>query len=517
MHKLSLYLIILPAVLGLSACGSDPKYPLEQQKSVIDTTTVSAPTPSDKQTLIFDAAKQMWVNGVEDLSHTTGSIGTGRVTGLGALATKDKVADADITGVSAAKVVGDIAGNAASINGTIANTQVVGLRGLSVKDTVGNTDITDVSGSKVQGDIGGKASGITGTVSTSQVTGLGTLAAKNSVSNGDVTDVALAKVTGAGALAGRNTVGDAQITDVTGSKVNGDITGKAAGFNGQLAGDLTGGQSSTFISKIKGWLVSIGNAVSGAVMKFNTSTNSIVSSRVDLTETTGQVTDSQVTALSGAKVNGDIGGNANSINGTVDKSHVGGLGQLSNKDTVTNTDITGTIDGSKIVGTINDGIVAGVGGSSAALIHQAEVSTNAATNLNTPSTVVKRAANGSINVGTVSSSGLAVTGSAVGAWSDAGNGTLIDFQNSNFSQTTAGPGTFSMQNLQTGGSYTLVLKSGIAGTYQLLFGSGTDVRCAPICGTTLGEADVAVDDQKHTVVTIIRNGTTYYISWLRNM
>ena len=47
-------------------------------------------------------------------------------------------------------------------------------------------------------------------------------------------------------------VTDAKINSVSGSKVTGDISGNAAGFNGSLAGDVTGGQNTTTVTKIQG-------------------------------------------------------------------------------------------------------------------------------------------------------------------------------------------------------------------------------------------------------------------------
>jgi hypothetical protein len=212
-----------------------------------------------------------------------------------------------------------------------ANTASLGtLAGLN---SVGDANITGVAGSKVTGNITGNAASITGTVPSSQVTGLGTLAAQNSVS-------------------------DSNITGVAGTKVTGNITGNAAGFTGTLSGDVSGTQGATSVDKIKGYAVSAVAPIANKVLKFISGV--WTSAFVDLSETTGSVTDSQVTAVSGTKVTGNITGSASTITGTITSSQVTGtipstqitgLGTLAGLNSVGDANITG-VAGSKVTGNI---------------------------------------------------------------------------------------------------------------------------------------------------------------------
>jgi hypothetical protein len=64
-------------------------------------------------------------------------------------------------------------------------------------------------------------------------------------------------------------VGDSNITGVAGSKVTGNIPGNASGFTGSLAGDVTGAQGSTVVTKLRGSAISATTPSNGQVLKWN--------------------------------------------------------------------------------------------------------------------------------------------------------------------------------------------------------------------------------------------------------
>jgi hypothetical protein len=63
------------------------------------------------------------------------------------------------------------------------------------------------------------------------------------------------------------------LTSLAGNKVSGNITGNAAGFTGSLAGDVTGSQGVTGVSKLQGYPLDLSTApVKGQLLMFNGST-----------------------------------------------------------------------------------------------------------------------------------------------------------------------------------------------------------------------------------------------------
>ena len=77
----------------------------------------------------------------------------------------------------------------------------------------------------------------------------------------------------------------------------------------------------------------------------------------------------------------------------------------------TSTNFTGSLSGD-VTGTQSATVVATVGGSSAANIHSAELAANAATDVNTPSTIVKRDASGNFSATTITAN---ITGNVSGS------------------------------------------------------------------------------------------------------
>ena len=126
------------------------------------------------------------------LANRIATIPSGQVSGLGALATKSTVADADITGVAASKVAtppwvtgAQVDGSITTIDGgliktgtilanriaTIPSTQVSGLGTLAAKNTVANADITTIDGGKIT----------TGTIDAARINAISVAAANLSI------------------------------------------------------------------------------------------------------------------------------------------------------------------------------------------------------------------------------------------------------------------------------------------------------------------------------------------------
>lgn len=79
----------------------------------------------------------------------------------------------------------------------------------------------------------------------------------------------------------------------------------------------------------------------------------------------------------------------------------------------------------------------------------------------------------------------------------------------NIQQTSVGPGTlaFTAGSMHDGANYTLILTT--AGTFTLgTSGDITSWRCLPACGSN------QITATGHTVLTIIKAGTTGYVSWI---
>jgi len=143
------------------------------------------------------------------------------------------------------------------------------------------------------------------------------------------------------------------------ANLNAANAGTAVNFTGSLSGDVTGGQSTTSISS---------PTVTGKLLTgYSVGANTPIAATDSILQAFGKV-----------------------------------QGQINNTDLTAITALTGDVSATgpgSVSSTVNS-----VGGSSAANIHSAELAANAATNLNTASTIVKRDASGNFSAGTITAS-----------------------------------------------------------------------------------------------------------------
>jgi hypothetical protein len=175
--------------------------------------------------------------------------------------------------------------------------------------------------------------------------------------------------------------------DVTGNltgNVTGNVSGSSSSFTGSLSGDVTGTQSSTSINST----VVTGKVLTGYAIGTNTpilATDTVLSAFEKLQAQVGSTSGSAITSLTG--------------------------------------DVSASGPGSALA-TVNS-----VGGSSAANIHSAELAANAATYLNTASTIVSRDASGNFSANiitaTLNGSSSGFTGALLGDVTGNQNSTAI--------------------------------------------------------------------------------------------
>ncbi len=162
------------------------------------------------------------------------------------------------------------------------------------------------------------------------------------------------------------------------ASLNGNATSTTS-FSGTLAGNVTGTQGATVVSIVGG--VTAANVATGANLA-NSATNANTASTLVKRDASGNFFAGTITA----NLTGNASGSAGSFTGSL-------LG-----------DVTGT-QGATVVGT--------VGTSTAANVHTAELAANAATNVNTASTIVKRSATGAFNAGTITATAFVGDGSGL--------------------------------------------------------------------------------------------------------
>ncbi|WP_294286363.1 hypothetical protein [uncultured Chryseobacterium sp.] len=119
------------------------------------------------------------------------------------------------------------------------------------------------------------------------------------------------------------------------------------------------------------------------------------------------------------------------------------------------------------------------------------------------STLNVDAVNNRIGVGTSSpQSRLEVNGSSTNTSAyDAGSGTTIDYTQSNLAYTTADPGSFTLNGIKDGGTYTLSVRGTASGT-STFTSSGFTVKYANNRATVSG---------KETVYTFLVMGSIIYV------
>lgn len=115
--------------------------------------------------------------------------------------------------------------------------------------------------------------------------------------------------------------------------------------------------------------------------------------------------------------------------------------------------------------------------------------------------------NGNIGIGTSTPvSKLEVNGSATNTTAfNAAAGTTIDFSKSNLAYTTASPGSFTLNNLKDGGTYTLAVQGTTQGT-AIFSGSNPSSTAFTFLSTNNGQTIAG----KQTLYTFIVMGTSVY-------
>jgi hypothetical protein len=382
----------------------------------------------------------------------------GRVTsGSSTITTTDiadgTIADGDISG-SAAIATSKLSGPLTSISGH-------GLGALAVLSAVGSSEIAD--GSIANGDISGTAA-----IATSKLSGALTAVGGH----------------GLGALATLSVVGSSEITD--GSITNADIAATAAIATSKLSGALTAisGHGLGALAALSA--VGTTEIADGAI------------ANVDISPTA---------AIDAAKI-------ANGSVSSTEFQYLDGLTgsvqtQLDAKVSAASPTFTGSISsalGSAAApsyGFVGDSDT-GVWSSGADTVN---VSTGGSERLRVTST-------GNVGIGTVSpKASLQVASGQIAGNLVTTTSATIDWSQGNIQSTSAAAGTVSFVtgSMLNGAAYSLILTNASGGTYTLSSADITTWKCLPVCTGN----QVQVTAGKDTVLSIMRAGTTAYVSWLQ--
>jgi len=243
---------------------------------------------------------------------------------------------------------------------------------------------------------GSLAGDITGTQGATVVAFVGTSSAAN-VHSAELIANAATNLNTASAVVRRDASGNFSAGVITGALSGNATTATTAGstntFTGALLGDVTGTQAATVVSFVG---TSSAADVHSAELAANAATNLNTASAIVRRDASGNFTAGTITAaLSGNATTATTAGSATSFTGALAG------------------DVTGTQAAT---------VVAFVGTSSATNVHNAELAANAATALNTVSTIVKRDSSGNFAAGTITANLTGnVSGNATTATSFTGN------------------------------------------------------------------------------------------------
>ena len=212
------------------------------------------------------------------------------------------------------------------------------------------------------------------------------------ISDIDISDISAGKVIGLGTAATLNVGttanqivqldGGGALPAVSGANLTGVTAASSTNFTGALVGDVTGTQGATVIGN---------NAVTTAKILDGTITNADIND-VAAAKVTGLGTAATLNVGTAANqiVQLDGGGALPAVSGA----------NLTGVTAASSTNFTGALVGD-VTGTQGATSVQNVGGSTAANINTATTATLAATNANTPSTIVQRDASGNFSAETI--------------------------------------------------------------------------------------------------------------------
>ena len=117
---------------------------------------------------------------------------------------------------------------------------------------------------------------------------------------------------------------------------------------------------------------------------------------------------------------------------------------------------------------------------------------------------------GNVGIGTTSPVAmLDVKYSARAGLKTDNTGLTIDWSLGNTQSTSTAAGTLVLNNMQDGGYYTLILTAGSTSAYTLSGSSITTWKCRPACASN----QITGTSGTHTILTILKNSTTGYVSW----
>jgi hypothetical protein len=118
---------------------------------------------------------------------------------------------------------------------------------------------------------------------------------------------------------------------------------------------------------------------------------------------------------------------------------------------------------------------------------------------------------GNVGIGIASpNAALDIQGAARTGFISNNSGLTIDWSLGNTQMTSSAAGTLVLNNMLDGGYYTLILTAGSTSAYTLSGSSITTWRCMPLCSDG---NKITGNASSHTIVTILKAGTTGYVSW----
>ncbi|MCU1284837.1 MAG: hypothetical protein JWO13_1187 [Acidobacteriales bacterium] len=306
-----------------------------------------------------------------------------------------------ITGLAAANINAGIAainisGTAASFTGTLSGD----VTGTQLATVISSLPATKLTGTVADARLSSNVAllNITNTFSPTSDVSAVTVKQTSAVSpNSDIFSVqnnagssTYLKVNNAGALSWNGTASGSINGNAATATVATTAT-SATSFSGSLAGDVTGPQATTVVATVGG---STAANVNLATVAANAATNANTASTIVKRDASGNFAAGTITAA--------LSGNATTAT------------TATNATTAVN--FSGSLAGN-VTGTQGATVVASVGGSTAANVNTATVAANAATNLSTASTIVKRDASGNFTAGTITAAlfGNATTATSAGS------------------------------------------------------------------------------------------------------